>query len=60
MVSIYGEWGIGKSKTLQDIEKLLKEDNKIIPIFFNPWKYEHETHIIIPLLNTIALYLEKL
>ena len=62
VVSLYGEWGIGKTKVLRDVEMLFDEEleegereKETIPIFFNPWRYEHEAHIIVPLFQTIAI-----
>ncbi len=75
VVSVYGEWGIGKTWHLRQIEKHYSksenliwqdsntEDNSIkhinIPVFFSPWKYEQEDFLIIPLLKTIENQLEK-
>ncbi|MFZ2649231.1 MAG: P-loop NTPase fold protein [Burkholderiaceae bacterium] len=67
VVSVYGEWGIGKTRCLQDIqlhfERQLAQrieriaapapERWVIPVFFDPWQYEHEEHLVIPLLKTI-------
>jgi hypothetical protein len=64
VVSVYGEWGIGKTTLLKRIHKLfsdeldgrLKENTEspvYFPILFNPWQFEHEEHLIIPLIKTI-------
>ncbi|MEM7207952.1 MAG: P-loop NTPase fold protein [Pseudomonadota bacterium] len=99
VVSIYGEWGIGKTRQLKELESYFEHKNpnsstkrtyplpretwvpKIwniqerlfgrstwiksyispeeaankvyIPIFFSPWRYEKESHLIVPLLITL-------
>jgi len=74
VVSIYGEWGIGKTRCLRDIMSVFEEsldktvkslgagDVKgqiVVPVFFDPWQYEHEEHLVIPLLKTIEQSLRK-
>ena len=56
VVGILGEWGIGKTALLKAIEseaqRRLKDKDQdivIVPIFFNPWRYEHEAHIVLPM-----------
>lgn len=52
--SIFGEWGSGKTSLMRMIEALLGDDlNKFVPVWFNPWRYEKEKHLIIPFLKTI-------
>lgn len=57
-IGLYGEWGSGKTTLMKEIYKQLTEqdeNNNIIPIWFNAWRYEHEEQFaIIPLLKTIA------
>jgi predicted KAP-like P-loop ATPase len=57
-IGIYGEWGTGKTTLMRAIYNKLKEDNEknsIIPVWFNPWRYEREEQFaIMPLLKTIA------
>jgi len=52
-VGIFGEWGSGKTKLLKGMENKFNEDEKIIPVFFNAWRYEKDEHIIIPLFKTL-------
>jgi hypothetical protein len=67
VVSVYGEWGIGKTRCLKDIfagfERELQQQLTtttrdassplVVPVLFDPWQYEHEEHLVIPLLKTI-------
>ena len=62
VVGIFGEWGAGKSHLLalirnfadQELErqrKLRLSDEGFsltVPVFFQPWKYEHEDHLHVP------------
>jgi formylglycine-generating enzyme required for sulfatase activity len=74
VVGIFGEWGAGKSKLLSLIQKHAVEDaeNKAgwrkldsgnftltVPVFFQPWKYEHEAHLHVPILLHILAALER-
>ncbi|MCX7062620.1 MAG: P-loop NTPase fold protein [Gammaproteobacteria bacterium] len=67
VVSVYGEWGVGKTRCLKQlfqhydearsvaISKLGEQtlERLVIPVFFEAWRYEHEQHLIVPLLKTI-------
>ena len=62
VVGIFGEWGAGKSYLLALVQKLadqeLEKQRKLrlsdegfsltVPVFFQPWKYEHEDHLHVP------------
>ncbi|WLE98952.1 MAG: SUMF1/EgtB/PvdO family nonheme iron enzyme [Candidatus Electrothrix communis] len=68
VIGIFGEWGSGKSWILEQlalrfekkehrlvtIKQADKEDQQalILPIRFNPWRFEAEEHLIVPLLMT--------
>jgi predicted KAP-like P-loop ATPase len=58
-IGIFGEWGSGKSKLLAEIKDSFKDDDKIIPIWFNAWRFEKEEHIIIPMLKSAFYEIEK-
>jgi len=65
-IGIYGEWGTGKTTLMKAIEKKLvgneelQKEQKILPIWFNAWKYEHEDNpASIFLLRTIAYAMEN-
>jgi hypothetical protein len=61
VVGIFGEWGSGKSTLLNEIgtqfrrrslDYALDPNHTItIPVRFNPWRYEKEAHLIVPLLK---------
>jgi len=52
-IGIFGEWGSGKSKLLSEIHNTFKNnDDKIIPVWFNAWRFEKEEHMIIPMLKS--------
>ena len=56
-VGIFGRWGSGKSTLMRAIARRLNEldaqQQRVIPIEFNAWRYEREEHLIIPLLDTL-------
>jgi formylglycine-generating enzyme required for sulfatase activity len=55
-IGIFGKWGSGKTSFMHLLEKgLLESDSTpyIIPVWFNPWRYKKEEHLIIPFLKTI-------
>jgi KAP family P-loop domain/Protein of unknown function (DUF1566) len=71
VVSLYGEWGIGKTHCLKALETLYQEalqatvkndsaKSITIPVMFSPWRFEKEQHLIVPLVKTIQTQLEKL
>lgn len=73
VVGIFGEWGAGKSKLLSLIlERAQRQRNEriaahkrddgfslTVPVFFQPWKYEHEKHLLVPLLLHIEAELSR-
>jgi energy-coupling factor transporter ATP-binding protein EcfA2 len=56
-VGIFGGWGSGKSTLMEEIEQLISKDRTAMVVRFNAWRYERESHLIIPLLDTIRSYL---
>ena len=73
VVGLFGEWGAGKSYLLnlmQDQSKAWAKDRigfhyldgkagLTIPVLFQPWKYEHEEHLHVPLMLHIFSELQK-
>jgi formylglycine-generating enzyme required for sulfatase activity len=72
VVGIFGEWGAGKSKLLSlvreramgHLEELQETRNSnvgfelTVPVFFQPWKYEHEPHLHVPMIMHITAALK--
>ncbi len=63
-IGIYGEWGTGKTTLMRSIEQSLINNEegvqqKIIPVWFNAWKYEREENpATIAFLKTIGFALQ--
>src|SRR3972149_4320378 len=60
-IGIYGEWGTGKTTLMKSIESNLHSTDsyvggqKILPIWFNAWKYEREDSLAtVSLLKTVG------
>jgi len=60
-IGIYGEWGTGKTTLMKAIEKILsiegipKNEQKILPVWFNAWQYDREEHLAtLSLMKTVA------
>src|SRR3989304_9463236 len=60
-IGIYGEWGTGKTTLMKSIEANLHSTDsyeggqKILPIWFNAWKYEREDSLAtVSLLKTVG------
>ena len=61
-IGIFGKWGSGKTSFMHLLEKKLLCGNTprfAIPVWFNPWRYEREEHLIIPFLKTIERGIRK-
>jgi|GEM_PF-1117581 len=63
-IGVFGEWGQGKTSMLRQIEKKLNENEtsvqkEILTVWFNPWQFTGEEHIIIPFFHTLVSYLEE-
>jgi len=63
-IGIYGQWGTGKTSLLRQVEKALddpKSENQpsILTVWFNPWQFVSEEHLIIPFFHTLIASLEK-
>jgi gamma-glutamyl hercynylcysteine S-oxide synthase len=55
-IGIFGESGSGRTSFMHLLEKRLSKDRtnpRAISVWFNPWRYEREEHLIIPLLKTM-------
>ena len=46
-IGIFGEWGTGKTTLMKSIEKKIgKNDQDIITVWFDAWKYENEKEAV--------------
>ncbi len=55
-IGIFGKRGSGRTSFMHLLERRLsknKTNPRAIPVWFNPWRYEREEHLIIPFLKTI-------
>lgn len=59
VLGLYGTWGSGKTSTLNFIETSLKNDDKVICIWFNPWRFGTEDELLVSLFHKIAKSLDK-
>lgn len=58
-VGVFGGWGSGKSTLMDEIERLVEGQEGAITVRFNAWRFERESHLIIPLLDTIRFHLSE-
>ncbi len=73
VIGVFGEWGAGKSKLLslmQDRSRAWANERigwrkrdggnfgLTVPVYFQPWKYEHEQHLHVPILLHILAALK--
>ena len=66
-IGIFGDWGTGKTTLMLMIRNFLvkegasKDDQKIVTVWFDAWRYEKEQYLAaVPLIRTIALALEDI
>lgn len=69
VVGLFGQWGSGKTFMLELLHDELAQRSSratarsgkslTIPVRFNPWRYEMEEHVVIPLLKTAYQSLVK-
>ena len=52
-VGIFGDWGSGKTTLMRAIQHSLEDDQTVVTLWFNAWRYEREPHLIVPLLDTL-------
>lgn len=55
-IGIFGKWGSGKTSFMHQLEDRLRFPDaapRPITVWFNPWRYEREEHLIVPFLKTI-------
>lgn len=53
-IGVFADWGQGKTSVLKQAKSLIESSYpNVVTVWFNPWKYEKEEHLIIPLIATI-------
>lgn len=52
-VGIFGGWGSGKTTLMQAVCNRLADDDHVVTVWFNAWRYEKDPHLIIPLLAVL-------
>jgi molybdopterin-guanine dinucleotide biosynthesis protein len=57
-IGIFGKWGTGKTTLLKMIETQMR-DKDYPTIWFNPWLYQTEDNLVVPLLQTIHDFLQE-
>ncbi|KIM10488.1 MAG: hypothetical protein KU37_09265 [Sulfuricurvum sp. PC08-66] len=58
-IGIFGDWGSGKSSIMKILEDKLKDDKKVLSIYFNSWLFESYEDAKVSLLENILLELSK-
>ena len=58
VIGIYGAWGEGKTSVINFIETELKDRESIVPIKFNPWRYNDENSLLIQFFQKLAVALD--
>lgn len=58
-IGVFGEWGTGKTSLMRLIEAKLGENDDVVTVWFNAWRYEQEDHPIVPLIGTVVQALEE-
>jgi predicted KAP-like P-loop ATPase len=59
-IGIFGGWGTGKTTLMRLMKETLKNNRKVLTVWFDPWRYENEEYLaVIPLLRTIRLSLQQ-
>lgn len=59
VIGLYGIWGEGKSSILNMIEQDLSENEEVLIIYFNPWKFKDEDALILNFFIKISSALDK-
>src|SRR5689334_10365787 len=61
-IGIFASWGSGKTTLMNAIRDDLAEQSEVSRdvnlVEFNAWRYERESHLMVPLLDTIRAALE--
>jgi KAP family P-loop domain len=52
-ISVFGGWGSGKTTLMQAVRGRLADDDRVVTVWFNAWRYEKDANLIIPLLDVL-------
>ncbi len=58
-IGVFGDWGSGKSSIMKMLEQKLKDDDKVLTIYFNSWLFESYEDAKVSLLENILLELSS-
>lgn len=58
-IGVFGQWGQGKTSMLRQIKHALDDDENILTVWFNPWQFSKEEHIIVPFFHTLVSFLKE-
>ena len=53
-IGIYGPWGDGKTTVLSFIEESLKNNDRVITLSFNPWRFGDEDKLLLSFFQALA------
>jgi hypothetical protein len=60
-IGIFGGWGTGKTSLMKMTKQILDENDKIVTVWFDAWRYEREEYLaVIPFLRTVELRLDEI
>jgi len=58
-IGVFGGWGTGKTSLMSMTRQILDDNDKIITVWFDAWRYERENYLaVIPFLRTVNLTLD--
>jgi len=53
-IGIFGPWGKGKTTLLRNVERHLRQQGRdILVVCFDAWRYQRESHMLLPILETL-------
>lgn len=58
-IGVFGEWGTGKTSLMQMMQKKLDQEDRVITVWFNAWRYENLDHPVVPLVAAIIRKLQE-
>lgn len=52
-IGIFGDWGSGKTTLMRAVWRRFDKRPDVVRVWFNPWRYEREEHLIVPMLDLL-------